>query len=128
MSGRSTWSEHQVEQVVANLLRFGVLLATAVVLLGGLLYLIRHAPEAINYQFFRGEPPDFRSPKEVVTAVLSGRRRGIIQLGLLLLIATPVARVALSLLVFAQQRDFTYVVVTIMVLAGLIYSLLGAYL
>lgn len=125
MSRRGTWSEHQVEQVVANLLRLGVLIATVVVMLGGVLYLIHHRAEAVNYQFFRGEPPDFRTPEEVAKAVLSGRRRGIIQLGLLLLMATPVARVALSLLIFVQQRDFTYVVVTLMVLTGLMYSILG---
>jgi len=51
------------------------------------------------------------------------RGRGIIQLGLLLLIATPVARVAFSIAAFAMQRDRLYVVVTLMVLAILLYSL-----
>lgn len=118
-------SDHRVEQIVANLLRFGVLFASAVVLLGGVLYLKQHHAEAVNYQFFQGEPPDFRTPEAVGKAVISGRRRGIIQLGLLLLMATPVARVALSLLIFVHQRDFTYVVVTLIVLSGLAYSLLG---
>lgn len=121
-------SKQQVEQIIANLLRFGVLLATAVVLLGGILYLIRYGASPANYHFFRGEPADLRSAQGVTRAVLSGRRRGLIQLGLLLLIATPVVRVAFSLLIFVRQRDFIYIVVTLIVLTGLIYSLLGGYL
>jgi uncharacterized membrane protein len=49
----------------------------------------------------------------------------LIQLGLLLLIATPVARVAFSVAVFAMQRDRLYVVVALIVLAVLMYSLTG---
>ena len=122
---RRRWSEHQIEQFIGNLLRFGVLCATSVVLLGGVLYLIRYGNSPANYQFFRGEPADFNSLEGVGTAVLSGRRRGIIQLGLLLLIATPIARVVFSLFAFVRQRDLTYVIVTLIVLTALIYSFIG---
>ncbi|MBN3922159.1 DUF1634 domain-containing protein [Nostoc sp. NMS4] len=118
-------SEHQVEQFVGNLLRFGVLCATTLVLIGGVLYLIHYGNSPANYQFFRGEPADFRSLGGVETAVLVGRRRGIIQFGLLLLIATPIARVVFSLFAFVLQRELTYIIVTLIVLAGLFYSLLG---
>jgi uncharacterized membrane protein len=59
----------------------------------------------------------------IVRDALTLRGRGIIQLGLLLLIATPVARVAFSVAAFAFQRDRLYVVVTLVVLAILLYSL-----
>jgi uncharacterized membrane protein len=52
----------------------------------------------------------------------------LIQLGLLLLIATPVARVAFSVAAFAMQRDRLYVVVALIVLAVLMYSLTGGHL
>lgn len=120
-------SDRELEQFISNLLKYGVILSSAIVLVGGILYLIRHGAEPAEYQFFQGEPSVFCSPKGVVTAVLSGSRRGIIQLGLLLLIATPVARVAFSLLTFLRQRDLSYVIVTLFVLAGLIYSFIGAY-
>ena len=121
---RREWTEYQIEQLVGNLLRYGVLLATTVVLAGGILYLIRHGGEAPHYQFFQGESSAFRTPEGVATAALAGRRRGIIQLGLLLLIATPVVRVAFSLLAFVRQRDWTYIIVTAIVLAGLLYSII----
>jgi uncharacterized membrane protein len=129
-----TSSEQQLEYLLSNLLKYGVLLASAVVLLGGVLYLVHHGAEPAEYHFFRGEPSELRSPAGVVTAVLSGsdaygglRLRGIIQLGLLLLIATPILRVIVSLLVFLIQREFIYVIVTLLVLASLTYSLIGAY-
>ncbi|BAZ48820.1 hypothetical protein NIES4103_14300 [Nostoc sp. NIES-4103] len=120
-------SEQHLERLLSNLLKYGVLTASAVVLLGGILYLIRHGAEPAGYKFFQGEPSEFRSPAGVVNAVLSGSRRGIIQLGLLLLIATPVVRVLISLIAFLLQREFIYVIVTLLVLASLTYSLVGAY-
>jgi uncharacterized membrane protein len=51
--------------------------------------------------------------------------RGIIQLGLLFLIATPVARVAFAIYGFAAEGDRLYVGFTIIVLVVLLYSLVG---
>ncbi|MBC1237818.1 DUF1634 domain-containing protein [Nostoc sp. 2RC] len=128
VKSRRSKSEQRFEQFLGNLLRIGVIISTALVLIGGTLYLIRHGTEAPNYQFFRGELPEFRSPSGVVKSVESGRRRGIIQLGLLVLIATPVIRVACSLFAYVRQRDFTYIIVTLIVLFGLLYSLIGGYI
>jgi len=122
-----TSSEQQLENLLSNLLKYGVIIASAVVLLGGILYLIRHGAEPAEYQFFRGTPSEFRSPTGVVEAVFSGSSRGIIQLGLLLLIATPIIRVIISLLAFIRQRDLIYIIVNFLVLATLTYSLIGAY-
>ncbi|ARV57881.1 hypothetical protein BZZ01_03840 [Nostocales cyanobacterium HT-58-2] len=122
-----TVSELQFEQLLSNLLKYGVIIASTVVLIGGILYLLHHGTEPADYQFFQGEPSHFRSPTGVVRAVLSGSRRGIIQLGLLLLVATPIIRVVISLFIFLRQREFTYVVITLTVLTALIYSLVGAY-
>ncbi|WP_017716575.1 DUF1634 domain-containing protein [Kamptonema formosum] len=121
-------SDRQLQLAIANLLKYGVILASATVFIGAVLYLIRHGAEPADYHIFRGEPSMFCSPTGVVSAVLSGSRRGIIQLGLLMLIATPVIRVIFSLITFLRQRDFTYVIVTSIVLSGLLYSLIGAYL
>jgi uncharacterized membrane protein len=118
-------SNRQIEQLVSQILKYGVLLASTVVLVGGMLYLMQCGTDLVEYQFFHGAA--FRSPLGAVQAVLSGDPRGIIQVGILLLIATPVARVAFSLLVFLWLQDLIYVFVTSFVLAGLIYSLIGAY-
>jgi uncharacterized membrane protein len=118
------WTDQRLEKFIGNTLRSGVLLAAVVVMLGGTLYLVRHGSESPSYHVFRGEPSDLRSVHGIVTDALSLRGRGLIQLGLLLLIATPVARVAFSFIAFGLQGDFTYM----MVLASLVYSLAGGYL
>jgi uncharacterized membrane protein len=62
----------------------------------------------------------------VIQSVRNGRGRGWIQLGLLLLIATPIARVVFSVAGFILERDRLYVTFTLIVLAVLLYSLLGS--
>jgi uncharacterized membrane protein len=117
------WTDQEVEQVVGNLLRIGVITAAMVVLAGGIMYLVRHGGEVTDLRIFHGEPADLRSPVGIVEDVFDGRRRAIIQFGLLVLIATPVARVVFSVYAFVRQRDSLYVVVTLIVLAVLLYSL-----
>jgi uncharacterized membrane protein len=120
------WRDRRMEIILGNLLRTGVLLSAAVVFWGGCIYLSRHAHEPANYRVFAGEPSEFRSIPGVIRSVMNGRGRGWIQLGLLLLIATPIARVAFSIAGFALERDRLYVVFTLIVLAVLLYSLLGS--
>jgi uncharacterized membrane protein len=120
------WRDRRLEIVLGNLLRAGVLFSAAIVLAGACVYLYRHAHERANYRVFVGEPSDFRTIPGVVHSVINGRGRGLIQLGLLFLIATPIARVAFSVVGFAIERDRMYVVFTVIVLAILLYSLLGS--
>jgi uncharacterized membrane protein len=61
----------------------------------------------------------------IVRGVRALHEAAVVQLGLLLLIATPVARVAFSLVAFILQRDRVYVVVTMIVLGLLVFSLVG---
>lgn len=125
---RLALSDEQVEQTIGNLLRIGLAIATAVVLAGAALYLARHGSEAPRYAIFRGEPAELRGLGGIVHGAAELTGRGLIQLGLLLLMATPVARVAFSIAAFALQRDRLYVVVTVIVMGVLLYSIAGAYL
>jgi uncharacterized membrane protein len=122
---KNGWSDAQVEKIVGNILRIGVAAAALVAMAGGVMYLIRFGDTPPNYAVFRGEPADLRSVPGIFRDVLSFHTRGLIQLGLLLLIATPVARVVFSVIAFALQRDRTYIVVTLIVLSILLYSLAG---
>ncbi len=126
MFRKSDWTDQKLEVIIANLLRAGVTLAAAVVFAGGLVFLIRHGFSPASYRVFVGEPSDLRHWKGIVRAALALRGQGIIQLGLLFLIATPVARVAFSAFAFAIERDWLYVSVATFVLLVLLYSLLGS--
>jgi uncharacterized membrane protein len=125
MVGRA-WSDKRIESVVGNLLRTGVLLSAFVVFCGAMVYLGRHGHSPADYRVFQGEPSELRSASGIVRDAMDLHGRGIIQLGLLLLIATPVARVAFSIFGFAAERDRLYVVFTVVVLAILIFSLVGS--
>jgi uncharacterized membrane protein len=120
------WTDQRVEEVIGNLLLTGVILSAAVVLFGASIYLARHATASADYRVFKGEPTDLRSVRGIVQRSLHFSGRGVIQLGLLLLIATPVARVAFAIYGFAAEGDRLYVGFTIIVLAVLIYSLVGS--
>jgi len=127
--GKQGWTDQRVEQIVGNLLRFGVCLAAAVVLLGGVLFLLRDGATPPEYATFEAQPGYLRSPEAIVKTVFSGYHpRALIQLGLLLLIATPVARVFFSIFAFSLQRDWMYVAFTVIVLAVLLYSLFSSHL
>jgi len=115
----------RVQRAVGNLLRVGVLLAAAVVLVGGVFFLARHGGAVADYSVFRGEPTSFRSLAGVLKSSLAESGRGIIQLGLVILVATPVARVAFTAVAFAIERDRTYVLVALLVLSLLARSLIG---
>ncbi|MBV8050223.1 MAG: DUF1634 domain-containing protein [Acidobacteriaceae bacterium] len=120
------WSDQNIEDIIGNLLRAGVMTSAAIVLAGGIVYLLRHGSSHPDYHVFRGEPLELRTLKGIVHNAFTFHGRGIIQLGLLLLIATPVARVAFSIWGFAVERDRMYVLFTAIVLVILLYSLLGA--
>ena len=125
MAAERTWDDQKIELALGNLLRAGVLLAGFVVFCGGCIYLVRHWSAPADYHIFRGEPSHYRKVTGIIQDALALRGRGIIQFGLLLLIATPSTRVAFSVWGFARERDHMYTVFTLIVLAILLFSLLG---
>ena len=118
-------AERRMDEIMGRLLRAGVILSAVFVLAGGAVYLARHPEPVTDYRVFQGEPEELRTISGIFHEALAFRGRGLIQLGLLILIATPIARVAFSVVAFLYQRDWTYVVVTLIVLGLLVYSLLG---
>jgi len=125
VTGTGNWTDERLARWIGSLLRLGVGIAGAVVLLGGVVYLARHGAETPSYGVFHGEPSQLRSVRGILGSAGRLGGLGIIQLGLLLLIATPIARVAFAALGFAMERDRTYVLVSLVVLATLLFSLAG---
>jgi uncharacterized membrane protein len=123
---KRNWTDQRIENILGNLLRAGVLLSALVVLIGGVIYLLRHGHSPVDFRVFRGEPADLRDVRGIIRDTLALRGRGIIQLGLLLLIATPVARVAFSIFGFAKEHDRMYVVFTVIVFSILLYNFFGS--
>jgi len=120
------FDDQRIEIIIGTLLRTGVILAAVVVFAGAILFLLRHGHEIPNYATFHGEPERLKSFTHILHCDAALSSRAIIQLGLLLLIATPVARVLFSAIAFAIERDYMYVIITLIVLGILLYSLFGS--
>jgi uncharacterized membrane protein len=118
-------ADQRLQILMGTLLRAGVTLSAALVLAGGLLYLDKYGQGVPEYRVFRGEPSELRHVSGVVTDARALQARGVIQLGLLILIATPIARVLFSVVAFAAERDWLYLAVTLVVLGLLIFSASG---
>src|SRR6202790_3506068 len=119
---RSVSTEKQFDRLLGTVLRTGVLISAAVVAWGGVVHLSDHAVSLPDYHVFRGERADLRSVSGIISDAKALDGRGLIQLGVLVLIATPIARVVFSVFGFARQRDWLYVGVTVIVLMLLTYS------
>jgi uncharacterized membrane protein len=117
-----SWNDKRVETWVGLMLRTGVLLAAAVVLLGGILYVTQERGPRPNYSSFHGEPAQYATLRGAATGESTLEPRGIIMFGLLLLIATPIARVGMCVVGFSLERDRMYVAVSSLVLVILLYS------
>jgi uncharacterized membrane protein len=122
--GNQPATTHRQEHIMGALLRIGVIIAAMVVLTGGVLYLIQHGAEHPDYRQFH-ESGNLRSVSGIMRSASKGDSRGIMELGLLLLVLTPISRIVLSAVGFIVQRDRMYAVITLIVLAALIFSLVG---
>jgi uncharacterized membrane protein len=124
MSSESPRTDQHMDELMGLLLRSGVILAACIVLVGGMIYLARF-PRPSDYRAFQSEPENLRTIPGIFGDAFALHGRGLIQLGLLVLIATPISRVAFSVFAFYSQRDWKYVFFTVIVLGILLYSLLG---
>jgi uncharacterized membrane protein len=113
-----------MERTIGLLLRSGVIFSSAIVFLGAICFLHRHSDEPASFHTFQATAAVYRSIGGTAAVAMHFDCRAVIQLGLLFLIATPIARVAFSLVAFGVERDWIYVAVTSAVLAILVSSLL----
>jgi len=127
----------RMELVISYVLRAGVLLSAAVILMGILSFALtqdtgyaqvlpHHLTDILT--FHRPSGPGFfpTSLSGVLQGAMVRKPYAIIELGMLLLILTPIVRVALSVFFFLAQRDWLYVGITLFVLAVLAFSLFSS--
>lgn len=116
------FDDRRMETIMGRLLQFGVLLASCVMLVGGILYVNAQHDARPDYHVFSSEPQALRHLSGIAHGVAAGEPAAIIQLAVLLLIATPVARVVFALIAFGIERDKLYIIVSSVVLAVLLFG------
>jgi uncharacterized membrane protein len=119
---KKTIQDKDLELIIGQLLRYGVLLSSLIVVAGGIVYLIRHGYQQPAFDTFRGEPDKMRKPLEMLKAIGHGEGRPLIALGLLLLILTPIARIVFSIFGYLLEKDYLYVLITFFVLGVILWN------
>jgi uncharacterized membrane protein len=109
---------------ISNVLRYGVLLSSALIFIGVVGLLVKgmdsiSISQLVNQRI--GRPTlNFQT---LFYGVVRFDPIYVIQLGLLVLLATPILRVAISIGLFAFENDWKYVLITITVLCVLLFSI-----
>ncbi|HVZ17505.1 MAG TPA: DUF1634 domain-containing protein [Terriglobales bacterium] len=119
-------NDQKLEVLIGNLLRAGVIAAALVVTAGAIVFLLQHSWQPLSFSVFKLEGADLRTVRGICSSAFHGSSEGIMQMGILLLIATPVARVVLAGIGFYSEKDRLYVVVSLVVLAILTFSMMHA--
>jgi uncharacterized membrane protein len=117
------YSDEEMESEMGLLLRAGVVLACIMMIAGGFLYLLRHGAERESYTVFHGAPATLENIGGVLREARAGSARGIIQLGVLIMIATPVLRVAFAVYGFSRQKQWVFTLISSTVLGLLAFGL-----
>jgi uncharacterized membrane protein YfcA/uncharacterized membrane protein len=115
---RTAQATGTIYSIIGWVLQGGVVLSAAIILIGILLEALQ--PNKFASQKLQTFPQTF---SQVWAGLLVLRPQAVITLGLLLLIATPVLRVAVSIYVFLVERDWRFVVITLLVLLILLFSI-----
>lgn len=114
--------DRSIETVLGNLLRIGVIIAGSVVIIGAVLFLVRHGLEIPSYHIFKPDSFNFSDFRDLFRGIITFRSVSIMEIGILLLIATPFLRVLFSVFAFAYEKDYMYVIFTVIVFIILIFS------
>lgn len=115
-----------MQQLIGNALRIGVTTACIIALVSGIYYLIAHGAEPVpNYKVFTHEPQSYTTFGGIISGVLQFQAKNWIQLGVIVLMLTPIVRIILSLIDFARERDWLYVSITAIVFLIIIANSVG---
>lgn len=114
-----------MEVRLSKLLTLGTSISAAVVLLGITMYLWNHSGDRLDFTKFRLHAGELNAPGTILSKAFALDAGAIMQLGVLLLVLTPVARVAFTLVMFLIRRDWLYVAVAAIVLVVLSLGLVG---
>ncbi|RWU03653.1 DUF1634 domain-containing protein [Pedobacter chitinilyticus] len=120
-------TDKDIQSLVGNLLRVGVYISMAIVILGGVIYLFDHGSEKIDYAVFDIDKVSLKTVAAIFEEVITFKGVAIVQFGLLMLIFTPIARVIMAVVSFFIEKDYLYVLIGLIVLSIIMASLSGGF-
>jgi len=118
-------NDRNLRKGIFLILRIGVIISVLLIVFGGLFFFLRHTNEILSFKTFSSQPERLRKVEVIIHEALQLRSRSVIQLGILILISTPVLRVIFSFIQFSIYRDWIYSCITTLLMIILFYSLLN---
>jgi len=116
-----------MQAVIGWVLRIGVIVSICIVFFGGVIFLYRHGHEIADHKKFKGIPDFISTAGGIINGVFAFRGQAIIQLGIVLLIATPVLRVIFSAIGFVLEKDYLYIGISLLVLLIIFISMISGH-
>ena len=112
----------KMEMFIGRMLRVGVFTACAIAIMGGILYIVQKGGTQVDFAEFTSAMA-VESIGDVIRGVAALDAISVIQLSLLILIATPIMRVVVSVVAFAIEKDYLYVFITLIVLIIIVFNI-----
>ena len=119
------FKDTDIQSLIGKVLRTGMIVSISIVFFGGIFYVVRHGHSIPDYKKFNGIPAFMQHAGSLVVAATNFKGQAIIQLGIVLLIATPILRVICSTIGFALEKDYMYVGISLLVLLIIFSSMMG---
>ena len=113
--------------LIGRVLRAGMVLSISVVFFGGVFYIVRHGYSIADYRKFKGIPEFVQYASGIFHGLLSFKGQAIIQLGILMLIATPILRIIFSAIGFVLEKDYLYFFISLLVLLIIFISTISGH-
>lgn len=123
LKAMTKFKDKDMQLLLGQVLRAGTVVSISIVFAGGVFYLYRHGLSVVDYKTFNGAPDFLQHFRGVINAVFHLNAPAVMQLGIMLLIATPILRVAFSAIGFVLERDYLYVGISLLVLFIIFFSM-----
>jgi uncharacterized membrane protein len=119
--------DKDIQAIIGWILRSGVAVSMFLVIIGGIVFIFRHGHSLPDYKTFKGVPDYIHTIGGILDGIIAFKGQAIIQLGIILLIATPVTRVAFSAVGFLIEKDYLYTAITLIVLLIILASMISGH-
>src|ERR1700744_3454839 len=119
------YKDTDIQTLIGRVLRAGMVLSISIVFFGGIFFIYRHGHSIPDYRVFKGIPPFLQTTGSLLHAAAGLKGQAMIQLGIILLVATPILRVVFSAIGFALERDYLYVGISLLVLLIIFASMMS---
>ena len=121
------FKDKDMQAIIGWILRIGVSASMILVFIGGIFFVFRHGHSIPDYKNFKGVPYFIHNTGGILEGVRNLKGQAIIQLGIILLIATPIIRVAFSAVGFIIEKDYLYTAISLIVLLIIFASMVTGY-